>query len=904
MTRTPILLALLAWATTLAACGDDPRRPLGDSCASDAACESGFCYYGTCLDPEGDEDRDTLINRIEATLESNPFAVDSDFDGTADGVESPGGDPVDTDGDGKPDLVESAIDDRDGDCIPDEFDPDDAVAAETFDPALLAAAIPKLCASRGVCRTGIADVRIRCDELGKPECIHDDVPGWESFEITCDGLDNDCDGISDEGHADSDGDGTADCADIDVDGDGTDDVDDNCPSVANPDQEDGDGDGLGDACDAPDAPLIASFSPASPSASAAVLVRGTATSGVTVMVYTDATCTDSLGTATAGAGGSFEVNVTLAEGPHRLAASAVNAFGLTSACAEASGGIEIDLTAPAAPSAVSVRAVDWEDPDAVIFGLVGLVEVGGSLHLHRADGCTDAASPVEAGPAGVFVAEVVAGPDAPGLWLQPMDAAGNLGPCVAGPALFGDVTFELARDETGPVADALVQLHLPDGTPTSTVTSGADGRVEATVFSGMAATAHFLGQGTTREWVSVIGLEPGRTVRFEPQRTAPPDDIIILTDGGAAEAFANGPMPFWPIPVTYEIAVPPLPPAGRFYYVLTTCGSFEFYPEGNRPPVETLTVFLPCADANGDALATLDGVVLALSEYGNEGQAPEIVGSLGFEGVPLAQTDPPTRLPVGDAWETTPAPTGARLEGALVPTQVEMRTEWWLGTHIIAPFQSWFPFTYLSALALAEAATNLTASVPDDGRLGLRWEIATTYAASATSSGTRTLRSPRVPVGTIDPVALDRDLLPTVTGVRTEQIDFVTRAGSLPAGVSWEGPAPLPADVLVFGYGFYSSASRTTLYWTVIAPAYATAMADGRRGTALPRPTPNFPGASVVLENSWWYHDINPVWYDVDGVDSHLDYVQRCGTDVEGCLDAYEQRVRSVRCCGGSGQGD
>ncbi len=69
----------------------------------------------------------------------------------------------------------------------------------------------------------------------------------------CDGLDNDCDNDVDEGFPDADGDGVADCAgDDDVDGDGILNHLDNCPALPNPDQDDLDGDGVGDLCD-PDA---------------------------------------------------------------------------------------------------------------------------------------------------------------------------------------------------------------------------------------------------------------------------------------------------------------------------------------------------------------------------------------------------------------------------------------------------------------------------------------------------------------------------------------------------------------------------------------------------------------------------------------------------------------------------
>ncbi len=65
----------------------------------------------------------------------------------------------------------------------------------------------------------------------------------------CNGLDDDCDGTTDEGYADADGDGQADCVDEDLDGDGVANGDDNCPKVPNAEQADADGDGKGDACD-------------------------------------------------------------------------------------------------------------------------------------------------------------------------------------------------------------------------------------------------------------------------------------------------------------------------------------------------------------------------------------------------------------------------------------------------------------------------------------------------------------------------------------------------------------------------------------------------------------------------------------------------------------------------------
>jgi hypothetical protein len=79
---------------------------------------------------------------------------------------------------------------------------------------------------------------------GKLEC-EGDTPAVE----LCDGLDNNCDGTVDEPFLDTDQDAQADCIDLDDDGDGLSDKDDNCPLNGNPKQEDLDGDKMGDACD-------------------------------------------------------------------------------------------------------------------------------------------------------------------------------------------------------------------------------------------------------------------------------------------------------------------------------------------------------------------------------------------------------------------------------------------------------------------------------------------------------------------------------------------------------------------------------------------------------------------------------------------------------------------------------
>ena len=103
----------------------------------------------------------------------------------------------------------------------------------------------------------------RCGNTGLTAC-----DALEPAAETCNGLDDDCDGTTDEGESDCDQDGIADCVDTDLDGDGvpesSEDPDvafeceggqkngclDNCPDcVPNPDQTDKNGNGVGDQCD-------------------------------------------------------------------------------------------------------------------------------------------------------------------------------------------------------------------------------------------------------------------------------------------------------------------------------------------------------------------------------------------------------------------------------------------------------------------------------------------------------------------------------------------------------------------------------------------------------------------------------------------------------------------------------
>lgn len=164
---------LVVW---IAGCGDSPKRPLGATCEDDAQCASGLCVVNQCLDPAQDDDSDGLVNALEAGLGTNPLDADSDHDDKSDRAELDGNlMHVDTDRDGKPDAVESAKADADGDCIPDELDPDDG---DGPGPGTIDCTVgPRDCEALFVDGTAVEDGRYTIDPDG--------VGGAKAFEVAC-----------------------------------------------------------------------------------------------------------------------------------------------------------------------------------------------------------------------------------------------------------------------------------------------------------------------------------------------------------------------------------------------------------------------------------------------------------------------------------------------------------------------------------------------------------------------------------------------------------------------------------------------------------------------------------------------------------------------------------------------
>ena len=260
----------------------------------------------------------------------------------------------------------------------------------------------------------------------------------------CDGVDNNCNGATDENFPNLDGDNQADCVDADDDNDGIDDVPDNCPAIANPGQEDSDEDGQGDACDKPGVPTVTATDPLSPANDNAPAVLGRAEVGLIVGIHTSATCDGAaVAAAASAADGTFRVAVSVADDSNTTfwAKATDPRNNQASDCSSTSVSYIEDSTAPPAPT---LSRTDPVSPSrATAFNVLGQAEARSRVLLYKDAACTDAIVGAEgaAGNQGNFSLPVaVAADSGVTVYATAVDGARNASVCSQGLTYTNDST--------------------------------------------------------------------------------------------------------------------------------------------------------------------------------------------------------------------------------------------------------------------------------------------------------------------------------------------------------------------------------------------------------------------------------------------------------------------------------
>ncbi|MGE4132435.1 MAG: beta strand repeat-containing protein, partial [Bdellovibrionales bacterium] len=247
---------------------------------------------------------------------------------------------------------------------------------------------------------------------------------------------------------------------------------------------------------------------------------GTTESGATVGLYSDASCTTLLGTSTAAGATTTVTSSTLAGGSYTLYAKQTDPAGNASACSTANVAYVLDLTPPAAPSALtlSVPATSPDTDNTPTINVAG-VENGASVALYTDASCSAQVGTATSAGTNVDVTSSTLSEGVYTFYAKQTDAAGNASTCST-----ANVGYEvLTTVPTVPSALSLVTPATSPGnnaTPTIQVSGVANGWT-VKLFSDASCTTQVASAAATGSTINLTTptLSPDGTFNFYANST-------------------------------------------------------------------------------------------------------------------------------------------------------------------------------------------------------------------------------------------------------------------------------------------------------------------------------------------------------------------------------------------------
>ncbi|MGE0550750.1 MAG: Ig-like domain-containing protein [Kofleriaceae bacterium] len=224
---------------------------------------------------------------------------------------------------------------------------------------------------------------------------------------------------------------------------------------------------------APSAPVLTGTTPASPANDNTPIVNGTAESGSTVRIYTNAACTTQVGTATA-SGGTFAIDVTAVTDNTTTSyyGTATDAAGNASACTIAPISYIEDSAAPAPPSSLTTTPTSPANNNNP--SINGSTEANATVTAYTDAGCSTSAGTDTADASGNFSIPVTVSNNSTTTFrLRSTDVAGNTSACGA-----ANITY--VEDST-----AVAPPILTGSTPTSPSNTSTTPSITGTTTAGL-----------------------------------------------------------------------------------------------------------------------------------------------------------------------------------------------------------------------------------------------------------------------------------------------------------------------------------------------------------------------------------------------------------------------------------